>query len=115
MTTWPAITGKALVAALKKNDFVVARIKGSHHILKHTDGRMTIVPVHAGETIGTGLLAQDFAGLRFVARKTARASMTTTHADPTTGGEAAVDKGALRKCRAMLLLLMPMFKPCRRA
>ena len=58
MTTWPAITGKALVAALKKNGFVVARIKGSHHILKHADSRMTIVPVHAGETIGTGLLAK---------------------------------------------------------
>ena len=58
MTTWPTITGKALVAALKKNGFVVARIKGSHHILKHADGRMTIVPVHSGETIGTGLLAK---------------------------------------------------------
>lgn len=58
MTTWPAITGKALLAALKKNGFVVARIKGSHHILKHPDGRMTIVPVHSGETIGTGLLAK---------------------------------------------------------
>lgn len=58
MITWSAITGKALVAALKKIGFVVARIKGSHHILKHSDGRMTIVPVHAGETVGTGLLAK---------------------------------------------------------
>ena len=58
MTAGPAIAGKVLVAALKKNGFVVARIKGSHHILKHPDGRMTIVPVHAGETIGTGLLAK---------------------------------------------------------
>lgn len=58
MTTWPAVTGKALLAALKKKGFVVARIKGSHHILKHADGRMTVVPVHAGETIGTGLLAK---------------------------------------------------------
>ena len=58
MITWSAITGKALVAALKKIGFVVARIKGSHYILKHSDGRMTIVPVHAGETVGTGLLAK---------------------------------------------------------
>ena len=58
MTTWPAITGKALLAALKKDGFVAARIKGSHHILKHADGRMTIAPVHAGETLGTGLLAK---------------------------------------------------------
>ena len=58
MTTWPALTGKVLLAALKRAGFRVARIKGSHHILKHPDGRMTIVPVHAGETIGTGLLSK---------------------------------------------------------
>jgi predicted RNA binding protein YcfA (HicA-like mRNA interferase family) len=37
--------------------FEVARIKGSHHFLRHADGRRTVVPVHAGETIGPGLLA----------------------------------------------------------
>ena len=58
MTTWPALTGKVLLAALKRAGFRVARIKGSHHILKHSDGRMTIVPLHAGETIGTGLLSK---------------------------------------------------------
>lgn len=58
MTSWPAITGKVLVEALKRSGFAVARIKGSHHILKHTDGRMTIVPVHSGETVGIGLLAK---------------------------------------------------------
>jgi len=34
------------------------RIKGSHHFLKHPDGRCTVVPVHAGEEIGSGLLAK---------------------------------------------------------
>ena len=58
MTTWPALTGKVLLAALKRAGFRVARIKGSHHILQHPDGRMTIVPVHAGETIGAGLLSK---------------------------------------------------------
>ena len=58
MTTWPALTGKVLLAALKRAGFRVARIKGSHHILKPPDGRMMIVPVHAGETIGTGLLSK---------------------------------------------------------
>ena len=58
MTTWPALTGKVLLAALTRAGFRVARVKGSHHILKHSDGRMTIVPVHAGETIGTGLLSK---------------------------------------------------------
>jgi predicted RNA binding protein YcfA (HicA-like mRNA interferase family) len=36
----------------------VARVKGSHHILAHVDGRRTVVPVHSGETIGRGLLSQ---------------------------------------------------------
>ncbi|OKH54763.1 hypothetical protein NIES2101_06235 [Calothrix sp. HK-06] len=47
-----------LPCALGKAGFYVARIRGSHHILVHSDGRRTFVPVHSGETIGTGLLAQ---------------------------------------------------------
>ena len=52
------ITGKQLVRALRKAGFVVIRILGSHHRLRHPDGRVTTVPVHAGETIGPGLLGQ---------------------------------------------------------
>ncbi|MEI7952953.1 MAG: type II toxin-antitoxin system HicA family toxin [Synechococcaceae cyanobacterium ELA182] len=37
--------------------FAVIRIKGSHHFLRHADGRTTVVPVHSGETLGPGLLA----------------------------------------------------------
>ena len=44
--------------ALEHLGFVVARVKGSHHILKHPDGRSTVVPVHAGETLGVGLLTK---------------------------------------------------------
>jgi predicted RNA binding protein YcfA (HicA-like mRNA interferase family) len=58
MTVLPSVTGKDLVAALKKAGFEVVRIKGSHHCLQHPDGRTTVVPVHAGESIGTGLLAK---------------------------------------------------------
>lgn len=43
---------------LKKAGFELARVKGSHHFLRHDDGRMTVVPVHSGETIGPGLLSQ---------------------------------------------------------
>jgi predicted RNA binding protein YcfA (HicA-like mRNA interferase family) len=46
------------VAALGRAGFVVARIKGSHHFLRHADGRVTVVPVHSGETIGPGLLSR---------------------------------------------------------
>jgi len=58
MTTRPGFTGKRLVATLGGKGFVVVRVKGSHHFLRHTDGRGTVVPVHAGETIGPGLLAK---------------------------------------------------------
>ena len=57
MTRLPRITGREVVAALKKAGFEVVRIKGSHHFLRHPDGRATVVPIHAGETIGPGLLA----------------------------------------------------------
>lgn len=45
-----------MIAALKRAGFVVVRIKGSHHVLVHDDGRRTVVPVHAGETLGPGLI-----------------------------------------------------------
>ena len=58
MSNVPAITGRHLIKALKKHGFEVISSKGSHHFLRHDDGRCTTVPVHAGETIGRGLLAQ---------------------------------------------------------
>lgn len=57
MTSYPAVTGKDLLAALRRAGFALIRTKGSHHFLRHADGRCTVVPVHAGETIGPGLLA----------------------------------------------------------
>jgi predicted RNA binding protein YcfA (HicA-like mRNA interferase family) len=50
------LRGKELIKALGRIGFEVIRIKGSHHFLKHADGRSTVVPVHSGDTIGTGLL-----------------------------------------------------------
>ena len=58
MSTFPAISGAQLIKALRRLGFGVVRIKGSHHFLQHPDGRRTVVPVHRGETIGLGLLAQ---------------------------------------------------------
>jgi predicted RNA binding protein YcfA (HicA-like mRNA interferase family) len=52
------VTGKQLLKALQRAGFEVVRIKGSHHLLRHPDGRTTVVPVHAGEVIGPGLLNQ---------------------------------------------------------
>ena len=55
MSKLPRITGKELIRALTKLGFIVNRVKGSHHHLAHADGRVTVVPVHAGENIGIGL------------------------------------------------------------
>jgi predicted RNA binding protein YcfA (HicA-like mRNA interferase family) len=47
-----------VIRALGRVGFVVIRTKGSHHVMKHSDGRTTVVPVHAGEVIGPGLLRE---------------------------------------------------------
>ena len=56
MSRTPRVTGVDLIAALAKVGFGVLRVKGSHHFLRHEDGRSTVVPVHSGETLGPGLL-----------------------------------------------------------
>lgn len=55
MTRLPRATGPELIAALERAGFVLVRVRGSHHFLKHSDGRSTVVPAHSGETIGPGL------------------------------------------------------------
>ena len=56
MTRLPRVTAKTLLRALRKAGFEVIRVRGSHHYLKHPNGRVTVVPLHAGEVIGPGLL-----------------------------------------------------------
>ncbi|MEO8594896.1 MAG: type II toxin-antitoxin system HicA family toxin [Candidatus Solibacter sp.] len=56
MSRAPRITGSDLLAALAKAGFRALRVKGSHHFLRHEDGRSTVVPAHSGEIIGPGLL-----------------------------------------------------------
>lgn len=57
MPPFPRPTGREVVSALEKLGWAVVVQKGSHAQLKHParGGRVT-VPVHAGETIGPGLL-----------------------------------------------------------
>ena len=56
MSNLPSISGRNLIKFLRKQGFAVIRSKGSHHFLRHSDGRVTTVPTHANESIGTGLL-----------------------------------------------------------
>jgi predicted RNA binding protein YcfA (HicA-like mRNA interferase family) len=50
------MTARELIAILKKMGFDVVRIKGSYYFLQHWDSRTTVIPVHADETIGVGLM-----------------------------------------------------------
>jgi predicted RNA binding protein YcfA (HicA-like mRNA interferase family) len=54
VTKLPRLTGRELIAALETAGFSVVRVRGSHHMLRHADGRITTVPVHSGEIIGVG-------------------------------------------------------------
>ena len=42
---------------MRKVGFSVIRTKGSHHFIRHSDGRSTVDPIHSGETLGPGILA----------------------------------------------------------
>ncbi|MPR35794.1 type II toxin-antitoxin system HicA family toxin [Salmonirosea aquatica] len=52
----PTISGKDFLRLLQKNGFEVVRVKGSHHRMKHRDGRVTTVLVHKNDDLPKGLL-----------------------------------------------------------
>jgi len=56
MPPLPVISGKRLVLILTKLGFELLRIKGLHHRMKHSDGRVTTVPVHKNQDLPRGLL-----------------------------------------------------------
>jgi predicted RNA binding protein YcfA (HicA-like mRNA interferase family) len=56
VTSYSAVKGKDRLTALRRAGFSVIRTKGSHHFLRHVDGRSTVLPVYAGEAIGVGLM-----------------------------------------------------------
>lgn len=50
----PRTTATKLISALRRIDFFIDRQRGSHVILRHADGRKTVIPKHAGDVpIGT--------------------------------------------------------------
>lgn len=54
----PALRAAHLARMLRKLGFSPIRQRGSHQFWRHPDGRTTLVPRHAGEDIGRGLLRQ---------------------------------------------------------
>ncbi len=56
MTKLPSLTGQQVIKILSRAGFQVQRQRSSHVYLKHPNGRATVVPIHRGESIGSGLL-----------------------------------------------------------
>lgn len=56
MAKLPSVTAQELITALEKIGFYSIRQKGSHVRMKHDDGRVVTIPVHARKIIGKGLL-----------------------------------------------------------
>jgi predicted RNA binding protein YcfA (HicA-like mRNA interferase family) len=54
----PSLSGREVIRALELAGFSVIRQRGSHRVLRHPDGRTTVVPVHGSESIGRGLLSK---------------------------------------------------------
>ena len=54
----PILKARDVARIVKKLGFIPVRQRGSHLFFMHPDGRNTLVPVHGGEDIGRGLLAQ---------------------------------------------------------
>lgn len=58
MSRLPRLTGTEVVRALQKAGFEIIRQRGSHIYMRHADGRATVVPVHKGEDLGSGILSK---------------------------------------------------------
>jgi predicted RNA binding protein YcfA (HicA-like mRNA interferase family) len=56
MAKVPSLSGETVVAQVKKHHFRVDRVNGTHHVMRHDDGRGTTVSVHGGRDVAKGTL-----------------------------------------------------------
>lgn len=56
MPPLPVLRARQLIRALEAAGFEPVRHKGSHLRMRHPDGRVVTIPVHAGDDLGRGLL-----------------------------------------------------------
>lgn len=57
MSELPSVTGKRAIGAFENNGFTVARVSGSHHIMKKPGHRYVLsVPLHGNTQLKKGLL-----------------------------------------------------------
>ena len=58
MSKLKPVETKVVIKALGRIGFLPVRQRGSHLIMKHPDGRSTVIPVHPGEELGRGILME---------------------------------------------------------
>ena len=58
MTALTVISPKKMASLLCKLGFTLDRQRGSHAYYKHDDGRSVVVPMHAGEDLGKGIIRE---------------------------------------------------------
>lgn len=56
MTKLPRVSGKNLISVLQKFGFRVLRVKGSHILFGHGDGRRVVITMHKGKNLKEGLV-----------------------------------------------------------
>ena len=51
MSRFPQVTAREVIAALQRAGFLIERVKGSHHFLRHRDDptRRTVVALYGGD------------------------------------------------------------------
>jgi predicted RNA binding protein YcfA (HicA-like mRNA interferase family) len=63
----PEVSGTRVVRALDREGFKLVRVVGHHHVLRHSDGRMTTVPVRPGRDLAKGTMRGVLAGVGLTA------------------------------------------------
>ncbi|MCW5933522.1 MAG: type II toxin-antitoxin system HicA family toxin [Fimbriimonadia bacterium] len=56
MSRLPVLKPQEVIRKQKRAGFEVDHTSGSHYIMRHPDGRRTVVPFHAGRDLKRGVL-----------------------------------------------------------
>ena len=64
MTKLPVITARKTLKKLQKSGMVIIRKTGSHFILRGSDGRYAVVPMHTRVTLKKGTLKNILKGAK---------------------------------------------------
>lgn len=50
------MSGKALLKIFERKSWELVRVRGSHHIMRHPDGRAAVIPIHGNATVHIGIV-----------------------------------------------------------